>query len=101
MKLLQIDTEVKWGGGQQQVAHLCRGLAAKGHRVTLACHRDGALRGRMEGDGVRVLPLPAIHECDPRGVYGLIRAIRVERFDLMHMHKGHGKRKHSQAPNCK
>jgi len=86
MNLLQVDTEVMWGGGQQQVAHLCRGLADRGHRVTLACHRAGALRRRMDDDGVRVLPLPAIHECDPRGVWGLARIIREGRFDLMHMH---------------
>jgi glycosyltransferase involved in cell wall biosynthesis len=86
MNLLQVDTEIRWGGGQQQVVHLCEGLAGKGHRVVLVCHRDGILRHRVESPLVRVLPLPSFGEVDPRGVFGLARIIRSNRFDLMHMH---------------
>ncbi len=86
MNLLQVDTEIRWGGGQQQVAHLCEGLAGKGHRVVLVCHRDGILRHRVESAAVRVLPLASFGEVDPRGVFGLARIIRSQRFDLMHMH---------------
>jgi glycosyltransferase involved in cell wall biosynthesis len=86
MNLLQVDTEVRWGGGQQQVTHLCEGLARKGHRVTLVCHRDGILCQRVNNFAIRVFPLPSFGEIDPRGVFGLARIIRDGRFDLMHMH---------------
>ncbi len=86
MNLLQVDTEVRWGGGQQQVVHLCKGLAGKGHGVTLVCHREGLLRQRIHSPDVQVLTLPSFGEVDPRGVFGLARIIRKNRFDLMHMH---------------
>lgn len=86
MNLLQLDTEVRWGGGQQQVVHLCEGLADRGHRITLVCHRDGILRQRVENPAVRIRPLPSFGEIDPRGVFGLARIIRGGPFDLMHMH---------------
>ena len=59
MNLLQVDTEVRWGGGQQQVTHLCEGLARKGHRVTLVCHRDGILCQQVNNFAIRVFPLPS------------------------------------------
>jgi len=86
LNLLQVDTETRWGGGQQQVQHLCQGLVAGGHRVTLVCHRDGILRHRMKQAPVTVLTLPSFGEVDPRGILGLARIISRGRFDLMHMH---------------
>lgn len=86
LNLLQVDTETRWGGGQQQVQHLCEGLAAGGHRVTLVCHRDGILRHRMKHGPVTVKSLPSFGEIDPRGILGLARIISRGRFDLMHMH---------------
>ncbi len=86
MNLLQVDTEVRWGGGQQQVQHLCAGLVAGGHDVSLVCHRDGALRRRLEDGPVRILPLASSSELDPRGIISLARILRRGRFQLMHMH---------------
>lgn len=52
--VLHIDTGRAWGGGQQQVLHLHRGMLRRGIPSILVCPKDSALARRAVGEGVPV-----------------------------------------------
>src|SRR5919108_351533 len=64
LKILHVDPERAWGGGQAQLVELCRHLGARGHRQTVACRSDGALRPRLPAAGVEILELCIRNDLD-------------------------------------
>ena len=89
MRLLQVDVEKGWGGGQRQVLLLCLGLLSRGHEVALACRSGSPLLQRAFQAGIEVFPLAPAAEIDPRAVLLLARRIRSYRPDLLHLHSSH------------
>lgn len=89
MRILHIDTERTWRGGEQQIAYLVAGLAARGHRSVLAAPPDSEIRRRFDGSGHEVIPVEMRGELDLRGVVALIETIRRLRPDVVHMHTAH------------
>ena len=94
LKILHIDPERHWGGGEAQVLGLIDYLAGKGHRNDLLTHPDGKLWERCQGLNVKTLPLVARNDVDLRPVWRLRRLIFRERYDIVHLHT---KRAHALA----
>jgi glycosyltransferase involved in cell wall biosynthesis len=86
LKILHIDPEINWGGGESQVIGLASYLAARGHRNHLLCHPRGALWEAAQRAGIEVFPLSLRNEVDLRPVFSLRRLIRGERYDIVHFH---------------
>ncbi|MBM3335101.1 glycosyltransferase [Candidatus Sumerlaeota bacterium] len=86
LRLLHIDTARDWRGGQAQVADLVRGLAGRGHRVTLVTPHGSRLAQRLADTQVEI-----VHDM-PRGEWDwfagrrLRRLARDRRPDLVHAH---------------
>ena len=59
VRILHIDTEPGWRGGQNQVYLLHRGLVAAGMASTVVCRRDEALHLRLAAEGLPVVPVAA------------------------------------------
>ena len=57
MRVLHVDPERGWGGGERQVQLLLRELAQRGHEQTLAADPDGRLAQVLPG-GRRLRPPP-------------------------------------------
>ena len=85
LKILHIDPEKNWGGGEAQVVGLLQNLSQWGHRNDLATPADGELF-RHSLPGVRKIPLSVRNDLDIRGVPALRRLIRQERYDIVHLH---------------
>jgi glycosyltransferase involved in cell wall biosynthesis len=85
---LQIDTARTWRGGQNQVLLTVQGLSARGHRVAVAAHPDGALIRRLP-PGVETVPIAPRHEVDLPAAWRLARAIRELRPEVVHAHDPH------------
>lgn len=85
LKILHIDPEKNWGGGEAQVVGLLQNLSQWGHRNDLATPADGQLF-RRSIPGVRKIPLTVRNDLDIRGVPALRRLIRQERYDIVHFH---------------
>jgi glycosyltransferase involved in cell wall biosynthesis len=85
LKILHIDPEKNWGGGEAQVVGLLQNLSQRGHRNDLATPADGELF-RQSLPGVRKIPLRVRNDLDIRGVPALRRLIRQERYDIVHLH---------------
>ena len=56
LRVLHVDPELRWGGGETQVLGLVRELAERGHASTVAAHPTGALAAAVRDVGVPVVP---------------------------------------------
>lgn len=89
MRVLHIDTEKGWRGGEQQALYLAEGLAKRG--VENLCVGQPGLPyvERCAAKGLAVEPVRTHGEADPVGVAKLRRVIRAWRPDVVHMHTSH------------
>ena len=86
LKILHIDPEKNWGGGEAQILGLLTYLAGRGHRNELLTAPDGALFNRCRNLDVRLRSFSMRNDLDLRGVPALRRLIRVESYDIVHFH---------------
>lgn len=89
LKILHIDTERTWRGGQQQVFWLLRGLIERGHQNTTVVWQGGDLEKRLATLTTTVFSLRPFGELDLISAYRLNRFIKKEGFDVVHAHSGH------------
>src|SRR6058998_3768223 len=75
LKILHIDPEKNWGGGEAQVLGLLTYLAGRGHRNELLTAPDGALFNRCRNLDVRLRYFSMRNDLDLRGVPALRRLI--------------------------
>jgi glycosyltransferase involved in cell wall biosynthesis len=86
LKILHIDPERNWGGGEAQVLGLLTYLAERGHGIDLLTHPRGRLFEKAQTLGIRTLPLVVWNDLDLRPVPALRRLIHRERYDIVHLH---------------
>ena len=86
LKILHIDPEKNWGGGEAQVLGLLQNLAEWGHRNDLATPPDGELFRQSLDTSVRKVPLTVRNDFDLRGIPALRHLIRQEKYDIVHLH---------------
>src|SRR3989304_2336602 len=86
LKILHIDPEGNWGGGEAQVLGLLTYLCRKGHRNDLLAHPGGRLFEQSGPLGVKRFSLVARNDLDLRPVPALRRLIRSEKYDIVHFH---------------
>jgi glycosyltransferase involved in cell wall biosynthesis len=94
LKILHIDPEAGWGGGEAQVLGLLGYLTARGHRNHLLAYPGGKLWQRSQELDVTRLALVARNDLDVRPVWRLRRLVGSERYDIIHLHT---KRAHALA----
>lgn len=89
MKIFHVETGCHLYGGALQVQYLLQGLARQGHQNVLLCDRRSPLAAGAQG-------LAQVYADDTRGdldlplVGRLLRLIRRERPDLLHLHSRRG-----------
>jgi len=93
MRVLHVDPERAWGGGEVQVLALARALRERGHAVRLAAHPDGALWAAAAEAGLETVALPIHNHLDARAGLRLRRLARGA--DVVHFHTA---RAHALAP---
>lgn len=94
LKILHVDPERLWGGGERQVVGLLGYLSRRGHANHLLCHPDGPLAREARKIGTTIHPLGLVNDLDLRPVLRVRRLIRDERYDVIHFHT---KRAHALA----
>jgi glycosyltransferase involved in cell wall biosynthesis len=86
LKILHIDPERYWGGGEAQVLGLLAYLVERGHHNDLLTHPHSRLFQQSQALGVRTFPLVVRNDLDLRPVPRVRRLIRVEHYDIIHFH---------------
>jgi glycosyltransferase involved in cell wall biosynthesis len=88
VKVLLVDLETEWRGGQNQALLLLKGLRARGHEVELVAAVGSALGERAAACGVQV------HSVS-RGLFRVSAALKVRallsggNFDVVHANEAH------------
>lgn len=88
LRILMVDSETTWRGGQAQVRLLMSGLVELGVRVTLAAPPEGELFRQSASLSVERRPFTT----GPGGLWSLRRAMRSGDYDVVHSHaaRAHG-----------
>ncbi|MEQ8821064.1 MAG: glycosyltransferase [Sumerlaeia bacterium] len=94
LRILHIDTEKGFRGGEGQVMALMRGLRARAEtgepiRQLLAARRGGELARRAGAEGFDVLEVPPWRLWDPRAEWAVHRLAHYEGY-ILHAHTGAG-----------
>src|SRR4051812_47290969 len=89
MRILHIDTERGWRGGERQALWLAMALQRRGHDVIVAARPNEPLATRAAASGLTVFGSAPAFESDPRAVRQLRRLIRDAAIDIVHAHTGH------------
>ena len=86
LKILHIDPERHWGGGEAQVVGLLSYLAAQGHRNELVAHPNGRLYAACAPLGITRHAAVIRNDLDLRCVPKLRRLIATGGYDIVHFH---------------
>ncbi len=89
MRVLHVDLESGFRGGQRQVLLLCEGQARQGVGVCVAVRAGEAMERACAERGLPTIPLQQEGPLDPRAPLALMRALREQPFDLLHAHSSH------------
>lgn len=87
MRVVQLSTARNYYGGEACVETLVRGLAARGHEVTLVTGRRSILADRLEGGPATVRRWALPGWWDPTGVAWLGARLHRSGADIVHAHR--------------
>lgn len=89
LRVLHVDTEKGWRGGEQQALYLAEGLARRGVANLCVGQPGKPYVERCAARGLEVAPIRTRGEADPVGASKLRGLIRSWRPDVVHMHTSH------------
>ncbi len=88
MRVLNVDLEREWRGGQSQALLTLSGLRERGHEAELLAARDSPLANRASEAGITVHQVPrlGLRAWAARAMRGLLAS---GRFELVHLNEPH------------
>jgi glycosyltransferase involved in cell wall biosynthesis len=89
MRILHLDTERTWRGGEAQLLHLAEGLARRGHFCIVAGQPGSPLLARASEKGLNTEAVAMPSEWSLSAVLSLTRILKRERIQVIHMHASH------------
>jgi len=95
LRIVGVDPELAFAGGESQVLGLTRELNRQGSCAELLCDPDGELWKRAQAQGVRCFPLRIRNALDVAAGIRLRRFLRIKHYDVVHFHTA---RAHALAP---
>ena len=88
MRVLLVDLESVWRGGQNQALLLLQGLCSRGHEAELLAPSGSALAERARSSGITVHASPPTLR-RPRAARRIRRLLRERHFDVVHANEAH------------
>lgn len=90
MKILQIDEQRTWRGGEQQASWLIEGLVRRGHDVVISGRPNAPfLTAPHGGVPIERISLPFWSEADAWSALRLAGVVRRMGIDIIHAHSSH------------
>jgi glycosyltransferase involved in cell wall biosynthesis len=89
LRILHLDTERTWRGGEAQLLHLADGLARRGHFCIVAGQPDSPLLKRAGEKGLKTEAVAMPSEWSLKAVWSLASILKRERVQVLHMHTSH------------
>lgn len=88
-RVLHLNTEPTWRGGEQQVLYLLDGLRARGVPALLVAQPGAPMAERARANGHDVHTMRMRGEADLLAVWRLRELLRDGQFDVLHAHTSH------------
>lgn len=88
-RVLHLNTEPTWRGGEQQLLYLLDGLRARGVPSLLVAQPGAPMAQRARAAGHEVKELRMHGEVDPLAALRLHHLLRAGRFGVVHAHTSH------------
>ena len=89
MKILHINTERTWRGGEQQTLNLLVGLNERRIACHLVCQAGSPMEAKAAGAGVDVFPITMRGEIDPAAGFRIRKLIHKFNYNILHSHTSH------------
>ena len=89
MKVLQVNTEHGWRGGERQTLLTLQGLQARGVDSRLVAQPDSPLEARARDAGIKTYPLKMKGPADLAAAFKLAGICRKEGVDILHLQTSH------------
>lgn len=89
MKILHINTERTWRGGEQQTLNLLIGLKRRNISSHLVCQPDSPMAEKAEENGIKTFPVSMHGEVDPLACFRIGMLINRFNYDIIHSHTSH------------
>jgi len=89
LKILHINTERTWRGGEQQTLYLLEGLKARNIVCHLVCQPGSPMQERAEKAGIDAFPIAMRGEADLPAGYRIRTLIRKYNYAIIHAHTSH------------
>jgi glycosyltransferase involved in cell wall biosynthesis len=86
LRVLHLDTERGWRGGERQVLWLASELARLGHVSIVATRPDGPLAGAAASAGLEVVPIAPLMPAGVLAAWRLHQVIGRRGFQVVHAH---------------
>jgi glycosyltransferase involved in cell wall biosynthesis len=89
MRIAMIDNSRGWGGAEQVLLTLSTGIRSRGDEVSLFLREGAGTVEPFRQAGLPVWPIPRGGFRTFGGLLQLLRVVRREGFDLIHVHRNH------------
>jgi L-malate glycosyltransferase len=89
LRIVHVNTERTWRGGEAQLMHLAKGLALRGHRQWIVAQPDSPLLVRAVEAGLETISLAMPADRPVGAIFRLIKILRDHSADVIHMHTSH------------
>lgn len=89
LRIVHINTERTWRGGEAQLLHLSKGLSKRGHRQWVVGQPGSPLLERAGTEGLETVALPMQSEFSLPAIWRLARLFRELQVQVVHMHTSH------------
>ena len=89
MKILHLNTEKTWRGGEQQTLYLLQLLKERGVFCHLVCQAGSPMAERAVRAGVEVFPMTMRGEIDLAAGLRIRKLIKRFKYDIVHSHTSH------------
>lgn len=89
IKVLHVDSERTWRGGQQQAAYLLEGMHKRGYQTALACRPGSTFEHHCHDHALPVFPVTMAGEIDFFSGRTIANICRNHGFAILHLHSAH------------
>ena len=86
MRIVHLNSEKGWRGGEAQLVLLAKGLKKKGHEQWIGGHLKGRLIEEAKKEGFQTYGLNLSFEFDLVAIWNLVRILKTCQVDVLHMH---------------
>ncbi|MDY0132237.1 MAG: glycosyltransferase [Desulforegulaceae bacterium] len=89
IKVMHIDTDKEWRGGQQQGFYLHKKLLTKNYNSVFLCQPDSILKEKLENENLDYLTMRINGEVDFIAGKKVAKICREKEINILHLHDAH------------